>query len=47
MIFHIDGKFGEYMQVEIQNDGPVTIMLDSNDVGGGKGKPEKEPDISG
>ena len=25
------GRFGEYMQVELQNDGPVTIMLDSAD----------------
>uniref|UniRef100_A0A8C5RTE7 D-aminoacyl-tRNA deacylase n=1 Tax=Laticauda laticaudata TaxID=8630 RepID=A0A8C5RTE7_LATLA len=24
-----DGKFGEYMQVHIQNDGPVTIELES------------------
>lgn len=24
-----DGKFGAYMQVHIQNDGPVTILLDS------------------
>ena len=24
-----DGKFGAYMQVSIQNDGPVTIILDS------------------
>lgn len=24
-----DGKFGAYMQVHIQNDGPVTIILDS------------------
>jgi D-tyrosyl-tRNA(Tyr) deacylase len=24
-----DGKFGAYMQVNIQNDGPVTILLDS------------------
>ncbi|XP_003740345.1 D-aminoacyl-tRNA deacylase [Galendromus occidentalis] len=24
-----DGAFGEYMQVHIENDGPVTIMLDS------------------
>ncbi|XP_057304045.1 D-aminoacyl-tRNA deacylase 1-like [Hydractinia symbiolongicarpus] len=24
-----DGAFGEYMQVQIQNDGPVTIELDS------------------
>ncbi|XP_022333884.2 D-aminoacyl-tRNA deacylase-like [Crassostrea virginica] len=26
-----DGKFGAYMQVHIQNDGPVTIPLDSPD----------------
>lgn len=25
------GKFQQYMQVEIHNDGPVTIMLDSRD----------------
>ena len=25
------GRFGEYMQVELVNDGPVTIMLDSTD----------------
>lgn len=25
------GKFQEYMQVEIHNDGPVTVMLDSRD----------------
>ena len=24
-----DGKFGAYMQVHIQNDGPVTIELES------------------
>jgi len=24
-----DGKFGAYMQVNIQNDGPVTIELES------------------
>lgn len=24
-----DGKFGEYMQVDLCNDGPVTISLDS------------------
>lgn len=24
-----DGKFGAYMQVSIQNDGPVTIELES------------------
>jgi len=25
------GRFQQYMQVEIHNDGPVTIMLDSRD----------------
>jgi len=25
------GRFQEYMQVLLQNDGPVTIMLDSAD----------------
>lgn len=30
MIYAVsDGKFGEYMQVNIQNDGPVTIELES------------------
>ena len=24
-----DGRFGAYMQVNIQNDGPVTIIIDS------------------
>lgn len=24
-----DGQFGAYMQVSLQNDGPVTICLDS------------------
>ncbi len=28
----ISGVFGGYMQVEIHNDGPVTIMLDSADL---------------
>jgi D-tyrosyl-tRNA(Tyr) deacylase len=27
------GRFQQYMQVEIHNDGPVTIMLDSQDKG--------------
>jgi D-tyrosyl-tRNA(Tyr) deacylase len=27
------GRFQQYMQVEIHNDGPVTIMLDSRDRG--------------
>jgi D-tyrosyl-tRNA(Tyr) deacylase len=26
------GEFGEYMQVHIQNDGPVTVILDSKDL---------------
>jgi D-tyrosyl-tRNA(Tyr) deacylase len=25
------GRFGQYMQVEIHNDGPVTVMLDSHE----------------
>ena len=25
------GRFRQYMQVEIQNDGPVTILLDSRE----------------
>jgi len=25
------GRFHEYMQVRLQNDGPVTILLDSDD----------------
>lgn len=25
-----DGRFGAYMQVNIENDGPVTIQLDSS-----------------
>jgi len=28
-----DGQFGAYMQVSIENDGPVTISLDSIDMG--------------
>ena len=28
----VSGVFGGYMQVEIHNDGPVTIMLDSADL---------------
>jgi D-tyrosyl-tRNA(Tyr) deacylase len=26
------GRFGAYMQVELVNDGPVTIMLDSQEL---------------
>uniref|UniRef100_F1LF78 D-aminoacyl-tRNA deacylase n=1 Tax=Ascaris suum TaxID=6253 RepID=F1LF78_ASCSU len=26
-----DGKFGAYMNVQIENDGPVTVLLDSKD----------------
>ncbi|MDZ7725402.1 MAG: D-aminoacyl-tRNA deacylase [candidate division KSB1 bacterium] len=29
----VTGRFGEYMQVTIHNDGPVTILLDSNELG--------------
>lgn len=29
MIAFLDGKFASYMQVEIQNDGPVTIPIES------------------
>ena len=38
----VTGRFQEYMQVEIHNDGPVTLLLDSRDrtgrthAGGGK-----------
>ena len=28
---YTDGAFGEYMQVSIQNDGPVTITIDSKE----------------
>ena len=28
-VFPSDGKFGAYMQVHIQNDGPVTISLET------------------
>ncbi len=28
-LFPVDGKFAAYMQVNIQNDGPVTINIDS------------------
>lgn len=27
--FDVDGEFGAYMQVRIENDGPVTICLES------------------
>ena len=30
-----DGAFGEFMSVDIQNDGPVTIQLDSHQTGAG------------
>ena len=29
MLNSVDGRFAAYMQVEIQNDGPVTIQIDS------------------
>ncbi len=31
------GRFGAHMHVEILNDGPVTIMLDTAEWGGGRG----------
>jgi D-tyrosyl-tRNA(Tyr) deacylase len=37
-----NGKFGEYMQVSIQNDGPVTIIIDSKK---SQDKPENEEAI--
>lgn len=31
-VFKVEnGEFGAYMKVELQNDGPVTIMIDSED----------------
>lgn len=36
-----DGKFGAYMQVHIQNDGPVTLELDS-----GASKSDKTEEIN-
>lgn len=33
-----DGRFGAYMQVHIQNDGPVTIILESK-----KEQPDQKP----
>ncbi|KAH9509074.1 D-tyrosyl-tRNA(Tyr) deacylase [Bulinus truncatus] len=43
-----DGKFGAYMQVNIQNDGPVTIPLEIKPVTSSKNaeKPENHPDLS-
>jgi len=35
------GVFGAMMQVELVNDGPVTIILDSNDRKGKGGRPAK------
>ena len=29
----VTGRFGEHMHVSIHNDGPVTILLDSNELG--------------
>lgn len=33
----LDGEFGAYMSVGIQNDGPVTIILDSAEIMGRQG----------
>jgi D-tyrosyl-tRNA(Tyr) deacylase len=32
------GEFGAMMQVEIHNDGPVTLILERNGTGGGRGE---------
>lgn len=36
-----DGKFGAYMQVHIQNDGPVTIELESSAPGATTSDPKQ------
>lgn len=36
-----DGKFGAYMQVHIQNDGPVTIELESPAPGAAASDPKQ------
>lgn len=36
-----DGKFGTYMQVHIQNDGPVTIELESPAPGAATSDPKQ------
>lgn len=36
-----DGKFGAYMQVQIQNDGPVTIELESPAPGAATSDPKQ------
>ncbi|XP_021776967.1 D-aminoacyl-tRNA deacylase 1 isoform X1 [Papio anubis] len=41
-----DGKFGAYMQVHIQNDGPVTIELESPAPGTATSDPKQVTDIS-
>jgi D-Tyr-tRNAtyr deacylase len=30
-LVYLVGAFGEYMQVKLENDGPVTIILDSDE----------------
>lgn len=46
-----DGVFGAMMNVKIENDGPVTIQLDSNRGGGGdddnKGAKGRDSSVSG
>ena len=32
-----EGRFGAHMLVELENDGPVTIVLDTEDFGGTRG----------
>lgn len=38
------GAFGEYMDVQIRNDGPVTLIWDSDKTG--PSEPEKPEEIS-
>lgn len=42
-----DGKFGAYMQVHIQNDGPVTIELESPAPGAAASDPKQVSPQSG
>lgn len=42
-----DGKFGAYMQVHIQNDGPVTIELESPAPGAAASDPKQVSPESG
>ena len=37
-----DGRFGAYMQVNIQNDGPVTLLLDSKSLKSNKTEDDQQ-----